>query len=176
MPAAMSDYYLPETLGFLVSVIVGHFAIRFAAREMWLAVDLDPDAQPLRPSPWQPEALGLVERSLFTAAILTGFEAFVAVWIALKTAAQWTSWGVDHEGMRTGRTVTGREVYVNFMLGTGLSVAFAATGAYVTLLLRDDRATPAALLVAITTAATTALALWIRHRGLQFLRRVEDEN
>lgn len=82
-----------------------------AAREMWLAVDLDPKSPPARPSPWQPVAQGLTERALFTAAILTGNAAFIPVWIGIKTVAQWKTWGEGQAGTKTGRVVSGREVY-----------------------------------------------------------------
>jgi hypothetical protein len=155
----VSHHYLPWIVGLAFSVFVGHFAIKHAARQMWLAVDLDPDESPKRPSPWQPEAVGIVERALFTPAIVTGNGAFVAVWLGLKTVGQWKTWGVEQKGSKTERIVSGHEVYVNFLLGTGLSIGFSAAGAYITKALAADRITPAsvtAVAVLVATAAFTA--------------------
>ena len=167
----IGHHYLPWIVGFAFAVVVGHFAIKAAARQMWLAIDLNPDAPPLRPSPWQPEAVGLIERTLFTGAILTGNAGFVAVWLGLKTVGQWRSWGEGQESTTTKRIVSGREVYNNFLLGTGLSIGFAATGAYVTKALLAERFTPAALMAAAALLGTVALTAWIRHRGQRFLGR-----
>lgn len=165
----LSHYYLPWIYGFGFSVFAGHLFIKPASHQMWLAVDLDPGSEPSRPSRWHPEALGLIERPLFTAALLTGNGGFIAVWLGLKTVVQLPAWGVNQEGITTGRRVSGREVYVNFMLGTGLSIAFAATGAYATRLLLVHRVTPAALISLATLLGTVAFTLWIRWRGNQTL-------
>jgi hypothetical protein len=169
----MSHHYVPWAVGFTFSILVGHLAIRYAARRMWIAVDLNPDAPPKRPSPWQPQAQGLVERTLYTAAILTGNGGFIAVWLAVKTAAQWKSWGEDQDGSTRKRTVTGREVYVNFILGAGLSIGFAAVGAYATRLLDANKITPASVLMGLATLAAFALGRWIEWRGERFLADFE---
>jgi hypothetical protein len=167
----MSHHYLPWIVGFTFSVIVGHVAIKAAAKQMWVAVDLDPDKPPLRPSPWQPAAIGLTERALFTAAILTGNGGFVAVWLGIKTVGQFKTWGVDQKGTTTGRPVLGRVVYNNFLLGQALSIGFAAAGAYSAILLRAGKLTPALLVVLSTLLGTTILAVWIRHSGRVSLSR-----
>lgn len=169
--APVSQHYIPWIIGFTFSVGVGHLMISCAMRRLWRAIDLDPDQAPVRPSPWQPEAQGLVERPLYTAAILTGNPGFIAVWLALKTASTWTSWGVNQPGSTTGRVVQGREVYVNFVIGTALSVAFAAAGAYSTTLLEANQVTPAFLLLGATALSTVALVVWIHRRGTAFLAR-----
>jgi hypothetical protein len=125
-----------------------------------------------RPSPWQPRAPGLTERPLFTAALLSGNAGFIAVWLALKTAASWSSWGVDHEGATRLRRISGREVYVNFMLGQALSLAFAASGAKVVTLLERQRLVPALLIMGATVIGTMAFGYWVRRSGRRYLNRV----
>lgn len=166
----LSDYYVPWIVGLLFSVLLGYWQLGWVSRKMWLAIDLDPGGQVSRPSPWQPKAQGIVERALFTPAILTGNASFIAVWLALKVATQWTSWGVTQPGSTVpSRTVSGREVYVNFMLGTGLSIAFAAVGAYIVRLLQSEQVTPAALLAVSLVVATFAFGFWVEREGCKFL-------
>jgi hypothetical protein len=163
MTAFFSHHYLPEIIGFTFSVIGGHLLIKPTMASAWKAIPLD---QKTRPSVWQPEAVGLIERALFTAAILTGNPGFVAVWLALKTAGQWTlPWG----GTRR------HEVYRNFLIGTGLSIAAAAAGAYCTLELRDKRLVPAVFILTATAAATLALRFWFNGLGQESATAAEAE-
>jgi hypothetical protein len=80
-------------------------------------------------SRWQPAAVGYLERALYTSAWVVGRPELAAVWLALKVAGQWGRWQVD----RTLGTVQiqGRSVYNLFLLGSGLSLAFAFAGGLV---------------------------------------------
>jgi hypothetical protein len=168
----VDHYVLGWIVGLGYSVLGGHWLLAWASRKMWFAIDLDPEGQLERPSPWQPKAQGLVERALFTPAIVTGNGGFIAVWLALKVTAQWKSWGVNQTGSTTGRVVKGREVFVNFILGTGLSIAIAATGAFAIELFDAGRARDAFLLIGATTVACGAFGVWVEYEGRKFLDRV----
>ena len=165
----LSRHYLPWVIGFAYSVVVGHYAIKFAARQMWNAVGLG-ELQRDRRS-WQTQAVGMTERALYTASILTGHPEFVAVWLGLKTVTVvWSVWGNTpaETAKRTG--VFAREIYNNFLLGTALSIGFGAVGAYTTELLTERRGTPALLVDVAVLLGTVALSLWIRSRGKKYQR------
>lgn len=168
----LAHHYLPWVVGLAYSIFVGHWAISRTAQVMWVAIDLNPEGRLQRPSPWQPKALGLTERPLFTVALLTGNAGFIALWLGLKTAATWKSWGESQEGETRDRVVGGREVYVNFLLGTALSISFGATGAFAARLLKHQRALPALIIMAATLAGTLMLRWWIRRQGRNFLSSI----
>ena len=151
----MSHHYVPWVLGFVFSVLVGHLTISIAMNEIWRAVGVDPRTRPLK---WMPAALGLLERALFTAAILVGQAGFIGVWLGVKTVARYRSWG-DHLAETT--SVSEREIFSVFLLGQGLSIGFAAAGAVGTTLLQTNKVAPAALLAGSTVAGTLAFAGWI---------------
>jgi len=64
--------------------------------------------------------IGIVERALFTSAVLMGATAFIPLWIAIKVAPHWERWQRDE-----------RVVYNVFLLGNGLSVIFGLIGAWI---------------------------------------------
>ena len=66
--------------------------------------------------------MGIVERSLYTTAILLNQPGFIAIWLALKVASQWTRWQDKERG-----------TYNVFLIGNGLSLMIAFTGAWIAL-------------------------------------------
>ena len=66
--------------------------------------------------------LGIVERGLYTTALLIGAPSWIAVWLALKVAAQWKRWQSDE-----------RASYNVFLIGNAISVAFGILGAWIAL-------------------------------------------
>jgi hypothetical protein len=68
-----------------------------------------------------------VERTLYVASLQLGMPEFVGVWMALKVAGQWKRWGEDGES--SPHKIEGRSYYNIFLIGSGLSVAFAVVGA-----------------------------------------------
>ena len=154
-----SDHYLPWVIGLGFSVLVGHWIIAYTIGVMRQAIDEPRKAtEGVAWFSWQPAAQGLLERTLFTAAILVGQAAFVAVWLVLKTATQWSSLVDAQTGEKR------QAFHTNYVLGTGLSIGFAGVGAYITELLNAERLTPAMLIAAATVAATLWFAAWIKWR------------
>jgi hypothetical protein len=66
--------------------------------------------------------LGIVERVLYTIAVIIGAYEWIAVWLAMKTAVQWDRW--------TGNL---RVTYNVFLLGNALSILFGLFGAWIAL-------------------------------------------
>ena len=157
----LSNYYIPWIIGLGYSVVVGHLAISPTMRILWRGIGLNPDSATQRPHSWQPAAQGFVERALFTVAIVAGFAAFIAAWLVLKTASQWSAFirRDDDDEVNT------HAVHVNYVLGTGLSIAFAAAGAFMIELLEGEDVRPAILVGLGTVAAAIALGEWVAFKA-----------
>lgn len=103
-------------LGFCFSTIVAHFLIKMNVMALWKTVD--PDSY--QDSGWVTLSTiqGIVERVLYTSAMLAAQPAFIALWVALKVASQWESW-------------KNKPGYNAFLVGTGLSILFGVSGAVI---------------------------------------------
>jgi hypothetical protein len=118
-------------------------------------------AENIRPEHYLPRLVGLVERALFVGSLQLDKAEFIGVWIALKVAGQWKRWG---GGVNVGgRVLEGRSFYNIFLIGSGLSVAYAVVGAQMLESLNEREwffglGLPLALLV-----ATYLLALLASH-------------
>ena len=116
-----ADQLWPYAIGYVISILGGHLAI--------LAVDggelhqlavrhasVRKTEANARDRLVLPPALGIVERGLYTAALLAGVGAFVAAWLGLKAI------GLVRE--RTADYV----LYHRFLILSGISLGAAATG------------------------------------------------
>lgn len=65
--------------------------------------------------------LGIMERGLYTAALLLNVPQWIALWLGIKTALKWKSY--------TGP----RQLHDLSLIGTGLSVLFGVLGAWIAL-------------------------------------------
>ena len=100
--------------GYLFSVLIGHFLTVEALRPMRPRTDqLDP-LQPDRS--WHNGAVGIVERTIYTSAILLDHPEFAAVWLAFKTASSLNLWKDK------------RSAFNLWLVGSGLSVSFGVAG------------------------------------------------
>ena len=129
---------------------------------MWLAVGV---TQRSRPFPWQPQAVGMAERVLYTVAVFVGQPLFAGAWLAFKGVSQWNAWGEPPCSRKTGRPLGKQQMFMNFLLGSAISVAFGVGGGYVAQLLHEKRLTPALLIAGATAAASVALSVWIKWEG-----------
>jgi len=107
--------------GFFVSTIGGAFVL-------WLLIDkvgwsyLKKQGVGGKPRAILTPVLGIVERGLYTGALLMGAPEWIAVWLALKVAVAWRRW----EGEKRGS-------YNLFLIGSALSVMFGVIGAWIAL-------------------------------------------
>lgn len=108
-------------LGFLVSTVGG-------ALVLWLLIEkvawgyISKRGDPGKPPRLLTTPLGIVERGLYTGALIIGVPEWIAVWLALKVAVQWSRW--------RGR---GRATYNVFLIGNALSAMFGLIGAWIAL-------------------------------------------
>ncbi len=66
----------------------------------------------------QTSVLGMVERVLYLLCFLSGFFAFVSIWLSLKTVVRWSKWG----------DIDGRIFFNNFLIGNGLNLIYTFLG------------------------------------------------
>ena len=110
-------------LGYLVSTIGGAFVL-------WLVVDIVGWSYLQKVFGIKRKArgslsvtLGIVERGLYTTALIIYAPEWIAVWLAIKVAGQWRR--SEQEGEKAA--------YNLFLIGNGLSVLFGLIGAWIAL-------------------------------------------
>jgi hypothetical protein len=118
-------------VGYGFSILVGHWLIRTLVMRLWsgLGWKQNVDAEYLFRLPVLPEMVGILERMLYTTAMLIGQPGFIGFWLALKVAGGWKGWS---EPVRTpdGKVImNGRDLFSVFLIGSGFSIAYAVTGA-----------------------------------------------
>ena len=155
--------------GYTFALLLGHFAIYYISKALWAnfttpSVSIDQ----LRPSPSHPAIVGFIERALYVASIQMGAPQFIGVWLAIKVAGQWRRWGEGYNKDNDEVVVTGREFFNVFLIGSGLSIAYALVGALIIGWLQDDKcglAVLVALVLVFATAAIFGVVKWNRKGG-----------
>jgi len=154
----MIAYY---AIGFAYSVLVGHALVAPLAAAMLPTHDPDSrdDPEHISHSLILPPAQGMVERALYTAALLGGQSALIGVWLGLKAVGT---------GAFQGRV---RHIYQRFLIGTAVSLLYAAVGWQVIewLTSQPQHVTYAVVAALILVIATIALTRYVR-----FLMDVDD--
>ena len=145
--------WLAHFVGYTYSVLVGNALISLVSDRMWRCLGWKgPGDRQFRPDAWQPRVVGVVERALYTAALQTGQGDFIGFWLAVKAAGQWKRWG---------ESVEGRSIYQNFLIGNGLSIAYAATGAQLIRWVSEKEWVAATLVPAAELLGTVVLWIWL---------------
>lgn len=73
-------------------------------------------------SPSITRAIGIIERILYTIALIMGLPQWIGIWLTLKVAVTWKKW----EGKS-------RDQYNIFLIGNALSILFGVIGTWVVL-------------------------------------------
>ena len=116
-------------LGFLYSVFVGHLLVTETRCALHQGIGDKPRLA------YQGAAVGLVERVLYTWALVAEHAIIVPVWLGLKVAGGWHRWSKDSG--TEGGSATGWPAFNVFLISAGLSVLHAAVGAHIIRLWRD---------------------------------------
>ena len=69
---------------------------------------------------WPPALLGACEAVLYPTALLLGHAEFLAIWLGLKVAGQWSRWGIGDKGDNDAHE--GRRRYLQFLIGSALAL------------------------------------------------------
>jgi hypothetical protein len=156
--------------GGLYAIGLGHLFLRRIQDRIWLRVlrhnelpqsAIDLDLRELAGT------VGIIERSLYVTSILTHHPEFIGVWLAIKVGGGWKGWSEgrrypDHVDPKTGqpRAIPGAQVFNAHLIGAGLSLLFAATGAYSIRWLLEGSVLQALTVGTLLVSATFALLLW----------------
>jgi hypothetical protein len=121
------NYVIALICGYGFAVIVGHWCIAVVIDGLWRGeANIPPDTK-VRPTGYLSRLVGFVERALFVATLQMGRGEFIGVWLVLKVAGQWKRWT---DGERIGdKIIDGRSAFNIFLIGSGLSIAYAFVGA-----------------------------------------------
>ncbi len=124
-------------LGYVFGIVFAHFPISKTMTDLRQGIGIKGKEFGL--IPWHTAALGMVERALYIASIQLGFVYVIAVWLALKGVGEWRDWDTrDQKGQEpdtesttkpTRDRVPGRAIFNNFLIGSGLSLAYAIAAA-----------------------------------------------
>jgi len=79
---------------------------------------------------WRASITGLVERGLYTGAMLAGHLEFIGLWVVLKSVAHWDRFKSDAQQAKKNLDATAK--FNGYFVCTGLSIIYGLTGAYVT--------------------------------------------
>lgn len=119
------NYVIALICGYGFAVVAGHVCIAVVMDGLWRG-EAGGDSK-TRPTAYQSRLVGFVERALFVATLQIGRGEFIGVWLVLKIAGQWKRWA---EGEKVGdEVIDGRSSFNLFLIGSGLSIAYAFVGA-----------------------------------------------
>ena len=151
--------YLP---GYFFSVIISSFFIKLVVDTMWKKLQMRSERHPYS---WMGNAVGYIERVLYTSSWLLGKSEFIAVWLALKVAGQWGGWTDDLTSADKKVKISGRASYNIFLIGNGLSISYAVVGAKIVewLTLTDQRLTDSIIAPVTLIIGTLLLYIWIKN-------------
>jgi hypothetical protein len=117
---------------------------------------------------WRSSITGIVERGLYTGAMLGGHLEFVGVWLVLKSVAHWDRFKADFIKVQGIRDATAK--FNGYFVCTGMSIAYGLTGAYVTKLLIDCHYIPASLAGFALVVAHIILNIYIKAMAMREMK------
>lgn len=124
----MTNVWACYILGYFFAVVVAQYPISLIVDKLWRGIGwTDDQVDDIRPYSRTPKILGYIERSLYVGSFQLGKPEFIGIWLALKVAGQWNRWSEDKKYGE--HFVPGRHTYNIFLIGNGLSIAYAITGA-----------------------------------------------
>jgi len=139
----------PYILGYAFSIFAAFFFLNLVMDTIWSGIESkdwnDKQEEDLKTEIYKKPAkmVGLLDRILFTTALVAGYESFIAVWLAFKIAGRWENGRFGNEILinkikEMGNTSKGIEmdkfkikdnmIYNTFTIGNALSLIYAVTG------------------------------------------------
>jgi hypothetical protein len=146
--------------GYGYSIVLGHFLIYFLIRSLWRGLGYEHGSENDLGHREHPKMVGVLERTLYSAAWQFRRPEFIAVWLALKVAARWNLWSEDKEV--GGRIVSGRSVFNIFLIGNGFSICYGVMGALMSEWMKEGPLARSLVIPGILVVGTLAFWLWAR--------------
>lgn len=113
---------------------------------------------------WQPPIVGIVERTLFLSSLIAGHGSFIALWLTLKVTVQYKRWSGEDKSLQVedaDRVLVGRTLFMNSLIGNGLSILYAGVGYGIIQWSRSGRTQLAVVVPVALVAGTIALRFWL---------------
>ena len=104
-------------LGYLVAIVLGHFVVGSIITRLWKQ-HIPHEVNRNMPLP---RLVGGLDIFLYMSSFLLGFPEFIAIWLALKFAGEWSP----------AKTEIDRPLHHVFLLGNGLNVIIAVGSAII---------------------------------------------
>jgi len=103
-------------IGYVIMLVAGHFIVESVVSRLWKRYLPSTERHvPL------PAIVGTLDRCLFATSYLLGVKEFIAVWLAIKLAGQWSPTKTDVD----------RPLYYIFIIGHALSLTISVGTAIV---------------------------------------------
>jgi hypothetical protein len=98
-----------------------------------------------------------------------GASQFLGVWLAMKVAGQWIAWkqGINEPG----RVLTGHSIFSIFLVGNGMSVAYAIVG---TFLIGNAQKDPFVSTAAAVSLVIGTFCLWCMVKYYEEKPKLDD--
>jgi len=146
--------WLPYLVGFCYATIAGHFLINLVMVRMWKCIDLKGNsANKIKGDDWQPPVTGILERTLYVSSLIMSHGEFIGFWIALKVASQWKRWS---------KGIGGRTIYMNSLIGSGISILYAVVGFKIITYIKENHLGYLFTVPLLLPIATFILWYWLK--------------
>ena len=148
-------------IGYSFTVLCSFLLIRNVVATLWDCIAPTGSQNPqIRPDPWQPEALALVESVLYVAFFQGGLGLMIGVWLGLKVAGHWKRWG--ESGDEKIQKPAGPSVFNIFLIGNGIAVLYSFVGFKLIGWVTAGRALRACWVSFLMVALTLLFWSWLR--------------
>ena len=117
---------------------------------------------------WRSSYTGLIERGLYTGALLADYPAFVGIWLTLKSVSHWERFKADAKlgnGEATAK-------FNGYFVDTGLSIAYGFAGNFITRNLIGCQYKPAIALAVGLVVVHLILNRFIKSKAMKEERSV----
>ena len=124
MPLTLIDQWKYYVIGYFVFVVFPNLPINWVIGDMWFNItksNYDKKSSNVNLS----ARIGIIERTLYVGSILYGKPEFIGIWLVLKVAGRF--WKDENE--RKANDADQQAIFQVFLIGSGLSIAYAVIGA-----------------------------------------------
>lgn len=139
-----SQYVIAFIIGYVLLGIIADFLTNLIVRTVWQKtttswrevhgikkpIPLWLDSEKRKHFSWAPRMIGVLERFLYTTAIIFNQFALIGIWLVFKAIGDWSDFSStknkeDDRGIKEGTT---RIRANNFLIGTGITLIFGILG------------------------------------------------
>ncbi len=144
----LNRYFIAFTLGYIIFGIISDILSNAFASHVWnkttnsylVARGYDVpfwlNSEKRKPFNWAPRYISIIERILYTSAIVFGQLSLIGVWIVFKAIGQWTDFSSKKNSIEDEGTTRIRAN--NYLIGSGFSLILGILGGIIFRLILDN--------------------------------------